>query len=193
MDMHISGSCIMLFRVICSMFTILQLIYFFLFIFQYGISFRDCLSCTRVQSLCSFLFLLWLLLLMLYLFTWHFIFRVLHFLYPFLEPGQVLCTRYILPCMNFQANVFMLHKIDFWLSGKVIALHLDNSSAKAYLGSISFSSQTKLLHFQLGQQVWYYCYFNIHTYPSQCGCWLFITGNAGSRVASSSSHSSGGI
>ena len=34
---------------------------------------------------------------------------------------------------ELQAVVLMLHKVAFWLSGKVVALHLDNSTAKAYL------------------------------------------------------------
>ena len=34
---------------------------------------------------------------------------------------------------ELQAVVLMLHKIPFWLSVKVAALHLDNSIAKVYL------------------------------------------------------------
>ena len=33
----------------------------------------------------------------------------------------------------FQAAVQVLHRMAFWLSGKVVALHLDNITAKAYL------------------------------------------------------------
>ena len=34
---------------------------------------------------------------------------------------------------KLQAVVLMLHRMVFHLSGKVVALHLDNSTAKAYL------------------------------------------------------------
>ena len=34
---------------------------------------------------------------------------------------------------EFQAVVLMLHKMAFWLFGEVVALHMDNSSIKAYL------------------------------------------------------------
>ena len=34
---------------------------------------------------------------------------------------------------ELQAAVLMLHKMAFWLSGKVVALCLDNGTAKAYL------------------------------------------------------------
>ena len=48
-------------------------------------------------------------------------------------PGQVPCLGLILPCRNLQAVAIMLCRIAFHLSGKVVALHLDNSTAKAYL------------------------------------------------------------
>ena len=34
---------------------------------------------------------------------------------------------------ELQTFALMLHKVTFWLSGKVVALHLDNNTAKAYL------------------------------------------------------------
>ena len=36
---------------------------------------------------------------------------------------------------ELQAVALMLHKMAFWLSGKVAALHLHNSTTKAYLGN----------------------------------------------------------
>ena len=45
-------------------------------------------------------------------------------------PGQVLCVGLILPC---RTSGMMLCRMAFCLSGKVVALHLDNSTAKAYL------------------------------------------------------------
>ena len=54
-------SCAMSFRVVCWMVTILQVIYFFFtFLFQHSFSFGDCLTCSKVQSLHNFLFLMWL-------------------------------------------------------------------------------------------------------------------------------------
>ena len=50
-------------------------------------------------------------------------------------------------------------KMAFWLSSKVVVLHLDNSIAKVYAHLIkvvyctSFSFQTSLLHFESGWQV----------------------------------------
>ena len=52
----------------------------------------------------------------------------------------------------------MLHRMAFQLTGKLAALHLDNSTAEAYLhnqgGTASISFQTSLLHFESGQQTW---------------------------------------
>ena len=38
-----------------------------------------------------------------------------------------------MPCRNFKAVAVMLRRMAFHLCGKVVALHLDNSTAKAYL------------------------------------------------------------
>ena len=48
-------------------------------------------------------------------------------------PDLVLCVGLILPCRSFRPVAMMLHRMAFCLSGKVVALHLDNSTAKAYL------------------------------------------------------------
>ena len=63
----------------------------------------------------------------------------------------------------------MLHTVAFHLSGKVVALQLDNSTAKAYLYnqsgySIPFSFHTCLSHIESGQQVWYQSNSSIHSY-----------------------------
>ena len=68
----------------------------FAFPFQHGIGIRDCLSSNRVQFPCDFLFLMWLLLQMLHSIIGLFIFRVLSFLYPVVEPSIVLCVKFIL-------------------------------------------------------------------------------------------------
>ena len=43
-----------------------------------------------------------------------------------------MCRAHI-PLQELQAIVMMLHRMAFHISGKVIALHLDNSIVKAYL------------------------------------------------------------
>ena len=53
------------------------------------------------------------------------------YLCPFMAPGQVLCVHIAL--QELQAVALKLHQMAFHLDGKVIALHLDNSTAKAYL------------------------------------------------------------
>ena len=88
---------------------------------------------TEPSSFCNFHFLMWLLLLMPHPFTGSFIFRDLGYLYWLVVPGLVLCVGLILPCRNFRLVAVMLHRMAFCLSGKVVALHLDNSTAKAYL------------------------------------------------------------
>ena len=49
-----------------------------------------------------------------------------------------------------------LHRMAFHSSGKVVAMHLCNSTAKAYLcnqgDTVSLSFQTSLLHIDSGQQ-----------------------------------------
>ena len=62
-----------------------------------------------------------------------FIFRVLGYLYQLVVSGQVPCLGLILPCRNFR----LLPSCSIgWSSAslvRLLALHLDNSSAKAYL------------------------------------------------------------
>ena len=61
-----------------------------------------------------------------------FIFRDLGYFCQLVVPGQVLSVG-LIPLQELQAVVMMLCRIVFCLSGKVVALHLDNSTAKAYL------------------------------------------------------------
>ena len=61
-----------------------------------------------------------------------FIIRVLGYLYQLVLPGLVPCVGLILPCRNFR----LLQSCSIgWpsITGKVVALHLDNSTAKVYL------------------------------------------------------------
>ena len=76
---------------------------------------------------------MWLLLLMPYPLIGPFIFRDLGYLYWLVVPGQVLCIGLILPWQELKAVAMMLPRMASHLSGKVVALHLNNSTAKAYL------------------------------------------------------------
>ena len=59
-----------------------------------------------------------------------FIFWDLVYHYWLVDPGQVLCGGLILSCRSFR---LLLYRMAFHLFGKVVALHLDNSTDKAYL------------------------------------------------------------
>ena len=48
-------------------------------------------------------------------------------------PGQVPCVRAHIALQELQAVAIILCRMAFYLSGKVVALYLDNSTAKAYL------------------------------------------------------------
>ena len=83
-------------------------------------------------------------------------------------------------------------KMAFWLSGKVVALHLDNGPAKAYLfnqggAALGFPFETSQVHFKS----WLICMVSIFGYIYlPISMWkLPITGKVGSRVAPSSSYS----
>ena len=62
-----------------------------------------------------------------------FIFRDLVYLYQLVDPGQVSMCMAHTALQELQAVAMMLCGMTFHLSGKVVALHLDNSTAKAYL------------------------------------------------------------
>ena len=98
------GAWAMPFRVTCYMFTILPTIYFLMFIFPFPCYIRcnSYLICNRAQFLCSFFFLVWILLLMPHPLIGPFIFRDLGYLYQLVDPGQVLCAGLRLPCSSFR-------------------------------------------------------------------------------------------
>ena len=102
MNMHNFAGCALSVRMMCWLFTIFSLSYFFLytFFFQHSISFTGCLDCCRVKSPCSFLILRLLLLPMLCPIIGSSIFRVLGFPYPVVPPGMIPCARCLLPCKN---------------------------------------------------------------------------------------------
>ena len=103
-------------------------------------------------------------------------------------PGS-LCRAYI-ALQDFQA--MMLHGMAFHLSAKVVALHLDNSTVKAYLcnqgGTVSpFLSSLACWILSLTDKHGITLYSSIHFYPPQCGGRLSVPGSVASRVASSPS------
>ena len=137
------------------MVTILLLTYSFLFTFHFkhSISCRCCLNCDEFGSLmissswCGYCYQCYALSLgLLYIWRkysfkflkkqkkkhWSFIFRVLGFLsccgtkYGSISKGDIALQELL-------TFALMLHKMTFQLSGKVLALHLENVTAKAYL------------------------------------------------------------
>ena len=108
-----------------------------------------------------------------------------------------LCRAYI-ALQELQAGSIMLHRMAFCLSGKMVALHLDNSTAKAYLcnqgSTVSpYSFQAGLPDTESDQQSWYYSSSSIHSYPPQCGGRLSVPGSVASRVTPSPSGGLGGF
>ena len=94
MDMH-SVACHSEQHVECLPFSSSFIVFFFQLPFQHSISFRDSLGC-RVLSLCNFIFLMCFLLQMLHPITGPFYFQ--GFPYPVVLHGQLLCTKFVLPC-----------------------------------------------------------------------------------------------
>ena len=88
---------------------------------------------TKSSSFAIFTFLMWSLLLMPHPLIGPFIFRDLGYLYWLVVPGQVPLCRAHIALQELQAVAIMLHRMAFCLSGKVVVLHLDNSTARAYL------------------------------------------------------------
>ena len=117
------------------MFTILPHICFLVFIFllHLYINWTGWLNCNKVQFHCNSHFLMWSLLLMLHPLVGPFIFRDLGYLYQLVVHGPSSLSRAHIALQELQAVEVMLCRMAFCLSGKVVALHLDNSTAKAYL------------------------------------------------------------
>ena len=87
----------------------------------------------RVQFPCKFHLLMWLLLQMPCPLIGPFIFRDLVCHFQLVDLGLVLCVGLILPCRSFRPSPCCCGRMAFHLSGKVVALHLDNSTVKTYL------------------------------------------------------------
>ena len=135
---------------------------------------------------------MWLLLLMPCPLIEPFIFRDLVYYYQLVDPDQVQYVGFILPCRSFRPLPWMLHRIVFCLSGKVVDLYLDNSTAKVYQcsqgGIVSpFLSRLACQILSLTDKHSIISSSSIHSYPSQCGGWLSVLGPDASRVASSPS------
>ena len=113
---------------------------------------------------------------------------------PLLVSGSwsgSMCRAHI-ALQELKAIAMMLHRMAFHLSDRVVALHLDNSNANAYLcnqgNTVSpFLSRLDFQDTESDQQAWYYSYSNIHSYSPQCGGQLSVPGLDASRVASSPS------
>ena len=98
--------CVVSFIVTCWLFITLLPTCFLLstspFPFQLCIIWNSYLICKRVQCLCNFDFLMWLLLQMPCPLIRPFIFRVLVCHYQLVDPCLVLCLGLILPCRSFR-------------------------------------------------------------------------------------------
>ena len=132
---------------------ILLLTYFVIptFLFQLCINIGYCLSCNNIQFPCSFLILMrsWCYNPLLGLF----VFLVLTYILIILQNlvrVLVLCSHSI---ERPQAIASILQRNGFCLSGKVVALHLQNIAAKVNLcnqgTTVSFYFQTCLSHIAL--------------------------------------------
>ena len=99
-------------------------------------------------------------------------------------------SRAHIALQELQAVAVMLRRMAFCLSGKVVALHLDNSTVKAYLCNQG-STVSPFLSRLACRQAWYYPSSSIHSYPPQCGGRFSVSGSVASGVAPSTSSGSG--
>ena len=83
-----------------------------------------------------------------------------------------ICRAHI-ALQELEVITMMLHRMAFHLSGKVIALHMDNSTARAYLcnqgGTVSpipSRLACQILNLTDEHSI---TYSSIHSHPSQCG------------------------
>ena len=118
----------------CYMFTILSPICFLMFIFPFlpYVNWNSYLICNRAQFLCNFHFHYEVIATDAMPTHWAFYFEGSGL--PLLVSGSwsgSMCWAHI-ALQELQAIAMMLCKMAFCLSGKVVALHLDNSTAKAY-------------------------------------------------------------
>ena len=90
---------------------------------------------------------------------------------------------------GLQVDVLILHRMAFHLPSKLVALHLDNSTANSYIhnqgDTESISFQTRLQHIESGQQAQHYSSSNIYVYPSHCGSLLSVAGKVGFMMSDS--------
>ena len=125
------NNCVMSFRMTCTLW--LNSFLLSTFPLQLCINWTGYLICNRTQFLCNFHFLMWLLLQMPCLVIWAFYFHNSGF--PLSVSGSwsgSMCRAHI-ALQELQAVVMMLHRLAFQLPGRVVVLHLDNSTVKAYL------------------------------------------------------------
>ena len=107
-------------------------------------------------------------------------------------------SRAHIALQELQAVAVMVRRMAFCLSGKVVALHLDNSTAKAYLcnqgSTVSpFLSRLACQVLSLTDKTWYYPSSSVHSYPPQCGSRFSVLGSVASGVAPSTSSGSDGF
>ena len=131
------------------MFLILWLTYFVLLpVHLSSTSTVETLSCNNI----------WLLLWMLQQVIWAFHFQAFGLPLSFNRFWSVSVCMFHIILQKLQVAVLMLHRMVFHLFGEMVALHWDNSAAKAHScnqdGSVSFSCQTSLPLGESHQQAW---------------------------------------
>ena len=128
------GTYVMPFRMTCYMFTILPPIYFHMFIFPIPPYISWEWLAHLQQSRVPLQFPLSDVVIATDAMPTHWAFYFQGSGLPLLVSGSwldSLCRAHI-AMQELQAIAMMLHRMAFHLSGKVVALHLDNSTAKAY-------------------------------------------------------------
>ena len=184
------SDCVISFRVTCWLFITLPLTCFLLsnFPFQLCVNWNHYLICNRAQFLYNFHYLMLLLLQMPCPLIGPFIFRVLVCHYQLLYPGLVLCVGLILPCRSFRQLPWCC--VD-WLATDlvrwlfcILITSLQKLTCVIKVVQYLLLFQAGLLDIESDWQAQYYSYSSIHSYPSQCGGWLSVTGSVAFGVAS---------
>ena len=139
---HNCGDCVMSFRVICLLFIILQLINFFL----YNFPFQLCINLSGLSHLQQSQVPLQ------FSTSWYGIATDAmpsHWAFYFQDSGMPLsisgswsgsmCKAHI-ALQGLYIVAMMLHRMAFWLSSEVVAMHLNNIIVKAYWCGVTVSA-----------------------------------------------------
>ena len=181
------GGGVVLFRVTHWMFIIVQLICVLHFTFQIQLCMSS-VDCLAVAESCSLTVpsSRWSYCHGCHPHSWNLLFSGFCITFVHEWPLVMLCVQASY-CLT-GASSLILHRMAFQLPGKVVALQLDNCTAKMYLcnqcGTVSvFLSRLACYILNLPSEHGITLNSSIHSNPSQCGSWLSFTGKVGPRVA----------